>query len=447
MALKDGEMLVKTNEEDQSPAIYIENCSQDLSMNCSITSSNKNSVAHTQSPMSQASQYYSSGEGNSVAFDIRNIISEDKSHLWQHSVEDLLHAEILISLKSGFTAGKTELSSSYMEQSLSEPPSHQKKKRKYEDLKSENNDFMIDSIQSLNNKWKIDAEGTAEKCPNHHVVCDCAKTRDVYLSARTRSHSSLISFKCRICGKKFADNGTLCLHVKLHKTLRLYKCHVCDKVFQHSFALKLHMKMHKTKDASTAWYSNTGRATLDSKSSAEESIYECDNKSAKESIYECDSKSSDQENIYEFEVSGKRLQQDGPVKKNHFSSSQYLSISSKTYQNCFGRLQCLSCPKSFSNHHQLQIHAVYHSEPMFKCLMCDKAFYHMYRWQVHQILHTGMPQYVCRICNRSFLFSFSLRMHMRLHTSLRILHRMLQSAQGSNSRAITARTKNTRQLL
>ncbi|KAL3885281.1 hypothetical protein ACJMK2_025365 [Sinanodonta woodiana] len=376
-ASMDVEML--TNEGDQSPTVNVGSCSPDLSLDCSISSSNKNSLDDTLSLTSPARQYYSSGEDNSDAFDTRNIISESKSLLWQHSMEDLLHAETLMSLKTGCTAARLDLSKA------------------------------IKGVITDQNEMNA---ASKEMCSNHHAVCGCTKTRDAYLSIHNGSQSGLVVYKCGNCGEKFPDRGMLYRHVSSHMTTSLlYKCDVCELRFENSCLLKLHMQNHKPEDASTARYSNTGRDTCYSDSSSKSSIYEC-------------------------KFSEIKLQRDDEhSKKDHLRSLHYFSVSCKTYKNCFGRLQCMSCPKSFANHHQLKIHAVYHSEPRFKCLVCNKAFYHRYQLQVHKISHTGMPQYACCKCNHTFLGAFNYRMHMRLHTSIRILRRMLQSDQASTRRS------------
>ncbi|KAL3885276.1 hypothetical protein ACJMK2_025360 [Sinanodonta woodiana] len=695
--IEDGQVLDLTNEGDPSPAVYVEHyvldlsmknekdgsdvdkvqeCALDLSINRSNTSSYQNSPVHTPSLTPQDSQYHVSGEDNDVAFEVSNMVSEGKSHLRQHSIEDLLHAEILMSLKTGFTGGKTELSSSDMEQCLSEPLSNPKQTRKCEDLKSDYRGSLTDSIKSLNKTQKTYVEGTAVNEDSSNFVADVPKgkglvlrkavkglitdlkemiaasmvtypyccvvcgrtyTRDIYLSAHVRSHSGLIPYKCGICGKKFADNGTLRRHVKSHKTPFLYECDVCDKGFQHSFALKLHMKMHKTEDASTARYSNTSRGTHDSESSAEKGIYECEvcgkrlrrgdelkvhlqshqsrtckicmkefsnlsyhmrqhsedkpyscnicdksfgfsgaltshvkshlcdkirgikNKTKKETEkrakkdHPCSSQDmslsskkftkiaktkdggasslfkngsllagkmeasllcdkavikSDQDSVRS--VTSEKLQQNprdrvsprslvrgmkalfgkGKMSPSHLSSKiqnntpeepkiiaerpiessyscgiqgldtekcTFLDSTTlakrgplihalgrdfpRTYHNCFGRLKCLLCPQSYPNHHQLQIHAVYHSEPRFKCFICDKAFYHRYQLQVHQISHTGLPKYTCQNCNMSFLCFFSLNVHMRLHKSDRNVGRLVQPVQTSDSGAVSLEQK------
>ncbi|KAK3609369.1 hypothetical protein CHS0354_036608 [Potamilus streckersoni] len=690
--IEDGQVLDLTNDGDPSPAVYVEHYvldlsmknekdgsdvndiqeyALDLSMNRSNTPSHQNSPAHTPSLTPQASQYHSGGEENSVVFEVSNIVSDGKSHLRQHSVEDLLHAEILMSLKTGVTAGKIELSSLKMEQSLSELPSPQSLKRKYEDLKSDHPVSLTDSIKSLNNKQKTEKEGTAVNedssnfvvdvhkgkslalrkavkglitdlkemitasmvtYPYCCVVCGRTYTRDIYLSAHIRSHSGLIPYKCGICGKKFADNGTLRRHVKSHKTPFLYECDICDKGFQHSFALKLHMKMHKTEDASTARYSNAGRGTLVSDSSAEKSIYECEvcgkrlrrgdelkvhlqshqsrtckiclkefsnlsyhmRQHSEDKPYSCNicdksfgfsgaltshvkshlrdkirgiksktkketdrhakkdhsrspqdksssskkftktakTKVGDRNSIFKNgsliagkmeattlcdevviksdqdsvrSVSSEKLQQPSPkgrtsprsivrgmrvlFGKGRLSPSHLMSKKKsnspeepkkiverpnessyscglqgldterctnldsttpakrgplilgkdihRTY-NCFGRLKCLSCPKSFPSHHQLQIHAASHSEPRFKCFICDRAFCHRYQLQVHQISHTGLPKYRCQKCNLSFLCFFSLSMHMKLHNSDR---KTVQTVLASDSGAVSLQQK------
>ncbi|KAK3609370.1 hypothetical protein CHS0354_036609 [Potamilus streckersoni] len=637
---KVGQMLDPTNEGNASPAPYTEHYASDLSMNCSYTSSPLNFPARTPSLTFKINQYFSGGEDKSSAFEANKMISEDKSHMMEHSMEDIVHAEIFTSLKTGATAGEPELSSN-MEERLPEVPSGKRQKRKFEELKSEHLDSSTDSLKSLNDKQKTDVEGTKVDDNGSSALSDVQKhkrldkyralgddlkerytasqTSDIYLS--TRLYGFLIPYKCGICGKTCTDHITLCHHIKTHKTL-LYKCDVCEKEFWYSFSLKFHMRLHKTENASSAGYFNTKRARVDSKSSAETSLYECkvcgkrlqrddefkvhmqshksrtckicmkefsnlsfhmrqhltdkpyscnicdksygfsralashvkshlehktsrvrnkkrmetDKSAKKDKPYS--SKICDKSFIFssaftshvktdlEFKISRvrnkKRMETDKSAKNDkpyickicdksfrfcgaftshvmfhllpkiirvnykkrmetykstknnkpyicklcdksfrfsgafalhfkthlelktsrvrnkiwmeteksakndHLSSPQDTSVSCYTYRNYFGRLQCWSCSKSFPNLHQLQNHAVYHSEPNFKCLICDIEFYRKYQLQVHQISHTGFPSHKCKWCNQSFLFSFSLRMHMRIHTSIRLLHRMVK---------------------
>lgn len=78
----------------------------------------------------------------------------------------------------------------------------------------------------------------------------------------------------------------------------------------------------------------------------------------------------------------------------------------------FTEFLCEECGKSFNSAHNLNIHKVFHLEPMIQCPDCPRKLYSQHQLKRHSDQHNEF-KYVCEICGSELISLLGYNDHMR----------------------------------
>lgn len=168
-------------------------------------------------------------------------------------------------------------------------------------------------------------------------------------------YTTLKSWTCKDCNKKYSSKNLLDEHMNMHTGERPYKCSHCTKDFASKYTLTAHMKIH-----------------------------------------------TDRNRPYECKTCSKT-----------FYSLQNLTQHERTH-NAIKEYVCNMCDKAFATSHNLEVHKIVHTgfKP-FICRTCGKAFARRAEIKDHERTHTGERPYNCDICGNSFAQRSNLMSHKR----------------------------------
>ena len=146
-------------------------------------------------------------------------VKKDADSATQHSMEDIVHAEILISLKSAANEDEDE-------------------DEDEEDNDDDDDNDNDDEEEGEENDGETEeGEGGQKKKPGRK-----RKRTDEEDEEEDKEDDAAKAFKCGICSNTFADASTLYAHVTEHKNE--YKCDICNEVFNEKDKYVAHLVTH-----------------------------------------------------------------------------------------------------------------------------------------------------------------------------------------------------------
>ncbi|XP_006569371.1 PR domain zinc finger protein 10 isoform X3 [Apis mellifera] len=175
--------------------------------------------------------------------------------------------------------------------------------------------------------------------------------------------TSLSTYKCSICYKRFATKVRLQQHYLVHgaEDQKPLPCNICFKRFMNNSALSCHLKTHK------------------------------ENKQ----VFEC------------------------PMCRQLFSQSILLKDHIETHKNEDGTFSCPYCQRIFIKYSIIRKHIrAHHCERKHKCQICAKRFATVDKLQMHLLKHSDHREFHCANCGKQFKRKDKLKEHMtKLHNS------------------------------
>ena len=225
-------------------------------------------------------------------------------------------------------------------------------------------------------------------CNDSHDVCACysGETSFINKTEVDSGDDNSKPFLCSVCGKRFMQKNSLCVHESMHDGEKLYSCIQCENQL---IGLH-HLKKYTVLDSSTYECTECGKSCGNSRQLA---VHKRNH--SREKVWECD-------------VCGK-----------HFAHFWTLRVHNRMHTGD-QPYKCHLCDRAFSQLGNLQAHVRVHAgiKP-YKCPTCDKAFSQHINMKVHMRVHTGDKPYICHVCDKAFTQLGNLQMHMANHTGVK----------------------------
>ncbi|XP_076673343.1 PR domain zinc finger protein 10 isoform X2 [Andrena cerasifolii] len=226
----------------------------------------------------------------------------------------------------------------------------------------------IHTLSHGNDKMKHKIQSTA--CPQCGLQFQKQKELINHISqhgrlslAKAKRMSSLSTYKCSMCYKRFATKVRLQQHCLVHgaEDQKPLPCNICFKRFMNNSALSCHLKTHReTKQ-----------------------------------VFEC------------------------PMCRQLFSQSITLKEHIETHKKEDGTFSCPYCQRIFIKYSVIRKHIrAHHCERKHKCQVCAKRFATVDKLQMHLLKHSDHREFHCANCGKQFKRKDKLKEHMtKLHNS------------------------------
>nr|XP_034187392.1 PR domain zinc finger protein 10-like [Osmia lignaria] len=180
---------------------------------------------------------------------------------------------------------------------------------------------------------------------------------------KTKRLTTLSTYKCSMCYKRFATKVRLQQHYLVHgaEDQKPLPCNICFKRFMNNSALSCHLKTHR------------------------------ENKQ----LFEC------------------------PMCRQLFSQSVTLKEHIETHKKEDGTFSCPYCQRIFIKYSVIRKHIrAHHCERKHKCQICAKRFATVDKLQMHLLKHSDHREFHCANCGKQFKRKDKLKEHMtKLHNS------------------------------
>ncbi|KAG5898464.1 hypothetical protein JTB14_015471 [Gonioctena quinquepunctata] len=217
------------------------------------------------------------------------------------------------------------------------------------------------------------------------------------LQRHMRIHLGIKPFKCKTCGKTFAQKATLERHYLTHTGETPFECDLCGKVGRRKDQLIEHIQRHHTNvtdfDSVISERLSTDINSLKVEPETKEQLITKSNTPDSENNQteeEVKFKTKKRIEICLCNLCGKVFQRRGYL-KNH------MAIHAKVKP-----FICNVCGRGFTQRHSLTRHNLVHTkERPFQCNLCGKTFTRKEILTEHIKNHDGATPYLCFHCGKS----------------------------------------------
>lgn len=203
-----------------------------------------------------------------------------------------------------------------------------------------------------------------------------------HLKLKLLKYTGEKNFTCTICNKSFALQSYLEKHMDRHRENRSYKCEICDKQFAQKRTFNEHMAAHP-----------------------ENQLYNCK---------ECDMWFAIESEWKEHIADCYKKLKCGVCNKS-FKYHSWLCQHEKTHE--YKPYECDICNESFERKIDRKNHRRIHKEDGYKCDECGRKFTEKCNLSVHILLKHERKNFNCHICDRSFALKNYLNRHMITHSN------------------------------
>ncbi|RXG68520.1 Zinc finger and BTB domain-containing protein 7A [Armadillidium vulgare] len=103
-----------------------------------------------------------------------------------------------------------------------------------------------DRSKELSQRHRGESSSSVNRSPGHQChLCHYRSTTPFNIKKHIRyRHTGEKPFQCSMCGKFFAENSSLQVHLRIHTGEKPFQCSICFTKFTQNISLKKHLKTH-----------------------------------------------------------------------------------------------------------------------------------------------------------------------------------------------------------